>query len=184
MNKYVRATICVPCGMIKMLGTKLFHFSSFSGPLFCLVSPYSEITMDRGSKLIIGKQFKMRDGAKIRVRQGAICHIGNNSSINSNNMIACHERIEIGSNVQFSPNVQIYDHDHDYKTEGGIKTGKYTTAPIVIGNNVWIGSNSVVLKGTTIGDNCVIGAGSVINGDIPSNTVVVQKRVTMIKEVE
>ena len=103
MNKYVRAAVCVPCGMIKMAWTKLFHFRSFSGPLISLVSPHTEITIDGGAELRIGKNFKMRDGAKIRVRKGGTCIIGNNSSINSNNMIACHERIEIGDDVQLSP---------------------------------------------------------------------------------
>ena len=167
MNKYLRAAVCVPCGMVKMAWTKLFHFSSFSGPIISLVSPHTEITMDYGAELRIGKKFKMRDGAKIRVRKGAICVIGNNSSINSNNMIACHERIEIGDDVQLSPNVQVYDHDHDFRTEGGVKAGKFKTGAVKIGNNVWIGANTVILRGTEIGDNSVIGAGCVVKGIIP-----------------
>lgn len=180
MNKYVRAMYCVPCGMIKMACTKLCHLKNFNGPLISLVSPYSEISLDYGGKLQIGKNFKMRDGAKIRVRKGAECVIGNNTSINSNNMIACHEKIVIGSNVELSPNVQIYDHDHDFRAEGGIGEKKYKTSPIVIGNNVWIGANTVVLRGTTIGDNSVIAAGSIVKGNIPAKSVVIQKRNTSI----
>ncbi len=176
MNKYVRAAVCVPCGMIKMAWTKLFHFSSFSGPFISLVSPYTEITIDNGSELRIGKNFKMRDGAKIRVRKGATCIIGNNSSINSHNMIACHERIEIGDDVQLSPNVQIYDHDHDFRAEGGIKAQKFKTAPVRIGNNVWIGANTVILRGTELGDSCVVGAGCVVKGKYEAGSVIVQKR--------
>ena len=180
MNKYIRAAICVPFGMIKISWTKLFHYSSFKGPLISLVSPFSEITIDKGASLAIGKNFKMRDGAKIRVRKGAVCKIGNNSSINCNNMIACREKIEIGDNVQLSPNVQIYDHDHDYRTSGGIKAGKYRTDSVKIGNNVWIGANTVILRGTVLGDNCVIGAGSVIKGVFSSNSVIIQKRETEV----
>ena len=176
MNKYVRAAVCVPCGMIKMIWTKLCHPMSFSGPIISLISPLTEITMDRGAKLIIGKNFKMRDGAKIRVRKGATCIIGNNSSVNCNNMIACRERIEIGHDVQMSPNVQIYDHDHDFRAAGGIKSGKYRTAPVKIGNNVWIGANTVILRGTEIGDNCVIGAGCIMKGKYKEGSVIIQKR--------
>lgn len=183
MNKYVRAAICVPCGMIKMAWTKLFHLGNFSGPVLSLISPYTEITMDKGAKLRIGSNFKMRDGAKIRVRSGASCIIGNNTSINSNNMIACHESIEIGNNCQFSPNVQIYDHDHDFRDDGGLNAMKYRTAPIKIGDNVWIGANTVILRGSEIGDNCVVGAGSVIKGIFPAGSVIVQKRSTEIWEV-
>lgn len=178
MNKYVRAAVCVPCGIIKMALTKIFHFSSFDGPLISLISPLSEITIDRGAKLKIGRNFKMRDGAKIRVRKGAVCIIGNNSSVNCNNMIACRERIEIGDNVQLSPNVQIYDHDHDYRAAGGVKAGKYRTSPVKIGNNVWIGANTVILRGTEIGNNCVIGAGCVLKGKYIDGSVVLQKRET------
>lgn len=182
MNKFLRAAVCLPTGAIKMAFNKLFHPLAFKGPFVCLVSPFSEITIT-GGKLSIGKSFRMRDGAKIRVRKGAECVIGNNSSINSNNMIACHERIIIGDNVQFSPNVQIYDHDHDYRAEGGLKAMKYKTSPIEIGNNVWIGANTVILRGTKLGDNCVVGAGSIIKGEFPPNSVIVQKRITDLKQV-
>lgn len=184
MNKYVRAVVCVPCGMIKMAWTKLLHFSFFSGPVISLVSPHTEITLDSKAELRIGNDFKMRDGAKIRVRKGGKCIIGNNSSVNSNNMIVCHERIEIGNNVQLSPNVQIYDHDHDFRAKGGVKAGEFKTTPVRIGNNVWIGANTVILRGTEIGDNCVIGAGSVIKGFFPAGSVIVQKRITEILERE
>lgn len=183
MNKYVRAVVCVPCGMIKMAWTKLFHLKSFSGPFISLVSPHTEISMDNEAKLKIGDNFKMRDGAKIRVRKGAVCKIGKNVSVNCNNMIACHECIEIGDDVQLGPNVQIYDHDHDFRAEGGLKAGKYKSSPVKIGNNVWIGANTVILRGTEIGDNCVIGAGSVLKGRVPASSIIIQNRVNEVKQI-
>ena len=182
MNKYLRAAVCVPFGMIKIAWTKLFHFKSFSASVISLISPYTEITMDRKSKLIIGRNFKMRDGSKIRVRKNAKCMIGKNTSLNCNNMIVCHDKIEIGDDVMFGPNIYIFDHDHDYRAEGGTKAGKYKTSPIKIGNNVWIGANTMVLRGTEIGDNCVIGAGSVVKGKIGANTVLYQKRENVLNE--
>ena len=184
MNKYVRASVCVPCGMLKMTWTKLFHFASFSGPMMCLVSPHTEITMDPGAELRIGKRFKMRDGAKIRVRKGGKCIIGDNTSINSNNMIACHERIEIGCNCQFSPNTQIYDHDHDFRDPKGISAMRYNTTPVIIGDNVWIGANVVILRGTVIGDNSVVAAGSIVKGSYPAGSVIIQKRIADIQSNE
>ena len=169
MNKFVRAAICVPCGFAKMALNKLFHPVNFNGPAICLISPFSEITIS-GGKLSIGKAFKMRDGAKIRVRKGAECIIGNKVSVNSNNMIACHERVVIGDNVQLSPNVQIYDHDHDFRAKEGLAALKYKTSPVIIGN-------------TKIGDNCVVGAGCVLKGEYPANSVIVQKRITDMKVV-
>lgn len=181
MNKYVHAAYCVPCGMVKMAWTKLFHVGSFKAPKVSMVSPLTEITLDKGGKLEIGNGFKMRDGAKIRVRKGAVCKIGRNTSINCNNMIACHKRVIIGDDVQFSPNVQIYDHDHDFRVEGGVKAGKYKTGTIEIGNNVWIGANTIILRGTKIGNDAVIAAGSIVKGEIPEGAVFVQKRVNEIR---
>ena len=174
MNRIAHAAFCVPFGMIKMVFIKALHFNSFTAPTLSMVSPHTEITIDKGAKLHIGNRFKMRDGAKIRVRNGAACTIGDNVLINSNNILACREKIEIGNGCELGPNVQIYDHDHDFRTEGGIKAGKYKTSPVKIGDNVWVGANTVVLRGTEIGDNCVIAAGSVLKGTFPANSVVVQ----------
>lgn len=182
MNKYLRGVIVIPAGTIKMLWMKLFHLKDFSGPFICQISPHTEITLDWGGRLHIGNGFKMRDGAKIRVRRGAICEIGDNTAINSNNVIACREEVRIGSNVQLSPNVQIYDHDHDFRANGGIIEGKYRTAPVIIGDNVWIGCNSVILRGSNIGNNCVIGAGCIIKGNIPDNSLIIQKRESEIRQ--
>jgi acetyltransferase-like isoleucine patch superfamily enzyme len=181
MNKYVHAAYCVPFGILKMAWTKLFHIGSFKGPLISMVSPLTEISLDNGGTLEIGEKFKMRDGAKIRVRRGSVCRIGRNTSMNSNNMIACRERVIIGDNVQFSPNVLVYDHDHNFRTEDGVKAGKYNTASIEIGNNVWIGANTIILRGTKIGDNTVIAAGSIVKGIVPAGVVFIQKRVQKIE---
>ena len=181
MNKYLRALIVIPTGAVKMGLNKLWHGKDFSGPMMCQISPLSEITFDRGGELRIGAGFKMRDGAKLRVRKGAVCTMGKNVSINSGNVINCQNSITLGDNVILSPNVQIYDHDHDYACEGGIAAGKYITGPVEIGSNVWIGANCVILRGTKIGDNCVIGANSVVKGEIPANSVVYQKRENILK---
>lgn len=143
MNKYIRTAYCVPYGAFKMAWAKLFHFKSITGSIIGSISSFSEITMDSGAKLCIGK-IRMRDGTKIRVREGRNCVIGNNVSVNSNNMIACHESVKIDDNVQFSPNVQIYD--HGLGGIGGITAMKYKTVPVKIGNNVLIGANTVIVQ--------------------------------------
>lgn len=180
MNRYVRAAYSVPFGLLKMGWTKLFHPLGFKGSFFSMISPLTEITLDRYATLKIGKGFKMQSGAKIRVRNDSSLIIGDNVYVNHGCIITCHDNIHIGSNVQFSPNVLVYDHDHDFRAPEGIKSNKYSTAPISIGDNVWIGANSVILRGTIIGDNCVIAAGYVIKGEYLSNTVIIQKRETQM----
>ena len=138
---------------------------NFKGPLVSMASPLTEISLDYGGKLKIVEKFRMRNGA--------VCKIGRNISVNCNNMIACRERTVIDDDVHFSPKVQIYDHDHDYRAEGGVKAGKYKTAPVEIGNNVWIGVDTIILRGTKIGDNAAIGDGSVVKGEVPAGAVLV-----------
>lgn len=183
MNKYIRAIVIVPFSAVKVLWIKLFHIKSFCAPIVCMISPFTEISIDLGAKLSIGKMFKMRDGAKIRVRKGAQCTIGDNTSVNSNNIIACREKIVIGDNVQLSPNVQIYDHDHDFRHIDGLKANHFKTSPVIIGDNCWIGANSIILKGTVLGNNCVVGAGCIVKGEFLDNSVVIQKRETTINNL-
>lgn len=176
MNKIVRALIHIPTAVLKLTWLKLTHPKEFQGSLVCALSPLTEISLDRGGRLRIGRKFRMRSGACLRVRRGAVCTIGENVSLNSSNIVACRESVTIGDNVQFSPNVQIYDHDHDFRAQGGIGAMEYKTAPVRIGSDVWIGANTVILRGTELGDGCVVGAGSVIKGKYPAGTVIVQKR--------
>ena len=75
--------------------------------------------------------------------------------------------IKLGNNVRIGPGVGLISANHSFDDyDLHLKTG-----PIVIGNNVWIGMNAVILPGVTIGDNVVVGAGSVVNMDIPSDTI-------------
>ena len=99
--------------------------------------------------------------------------IGDRFGINNYSRIVAHEKIEIGENVTIGQMVSILDHDHNYTLNGDdMELSGYNTSPISIGNNVWIGDKSTVLKGVTIGDNVVIGANTLVNKDVPNNCVI------------
>lgn len=129
--------------------SKLFHFKGagvwIEAPFFC----------DYGSNISIGK----------------------NTFVNTNCMFLDNHTITIGENGLVAPYVQIYTADHPVKaSERIIQNGdnsRYLTRakPVVIGNNVWIGGNSIIFPGVTIGDNVTIGAGSVVTRDIPDNVL-------------
>jgi acetyltransferase-like isoleucine patch superfamily enzyme len=178
MKKYIRAGICVTYSLIKFYVIKLFHIKDFKFTALNLVSPFTEIEIDKKARLSLGKMVRIRSGSRVIVRNGAQVKIGENTSLNHGCMVISHEKISIGKGVQFGPNVLIYDHDHDFRAENGLKELKYKTSPVEIGNNVWIGANVVILRETKIGDNCVIGAGSVIKGEYAANMVIMQKRKT------
>lgn len=178
MKKYIRAGIYFIYSLIKFSFMKIFHIKGFQFTIFNLISPFTEIEVGKKSILKIGRMVRMRSGCKVCVRKGAEVKIGDNTSLNNGCIIICHESISIGKNVQFGPNVLIYDHDHDFRVANGLKKLKYKTSPVRIGENVWIGANTVILRGTIIGDNCVIAAGSIISGEFSSDKVIIQKRET------
>lgn len=81
-------------------------------------------------------------------------------------------RITIGDDTQIGPNVQLLTPTHPVDPEP--RREKWEAAqPIMIGNNVWLGGGVIVLAGVTIGDNTVVGAGSVVTKDLPANVVAV-----------
>lgn len=174
MNTKLRIMFFLPIGAAKMGLNKLMHGKKFSGHPACMCSPFSEISVDRGGEAHIGKMLRLRDGAKIRVRKGAYFSIGEDSYVNSNVIITCRDRITIGTSARLSPGVQIYDHDHDFSCAGGMHANKFKTSPVEIGNNVWLGANVVVTRGSKIGDNCVVGSNTVVRGTIPPDTILYQ----------
>lgn len=99
--------------------------------------------------------------------------IGKQFGINRYSRIVAHDQIDIGDNVTIGQMVSILDHDHKYKMErGALQLEDYVTAPVTIGNNIWIGDKCTILKGVTIGDNVVVGANTLVHKDVPSGVVI------------
>ena len=108
--------------------------------------------------------------------------IGENFYSNHNLVILDCNKVKFGDNVFIGPNCGFYTAGHpiDATTRNqGLEYAK----PITIGNNVWFGGNVCVLPGVTIGDNVVIGAGSVVNKDIPSNCVAVGNPCKVMRKI-
>lgn len=161
---------------------KVLKGSSFESGIIQRISPNVVLEFNKGSKVTLGMHVRIHSGSKVKVRQGAELTIGDNVKINYYCIIACQDKISIGAGTEFGPSVYIYDHDHDYKKGFSADSNKesFKKAPIEIGKNCWIGANTLILRGTKIGDNVVIGAGCVVKGEIPSGVVLVQKRETSI----
>lgn len=120
----------------------------------------SELIPNSGEGLIIQPPFYCDYGTNIE--------IGENVFFNFNCVVLDVMAVKIGSRTLLGPNVQIYTATHpiDYKERA---SGLEYAKPIKIGEDVWIGGSSVICPGVTIGDRTVIGAGSVITKNIPSD---------------
>lgn len=108
--------------------------------------------------------------------------VGDNFYANHNCVILDCAEVKFGDNVFIGPNCGFYTAGHPLDAETR-NSGLEYAKPITVGNDVWIGGNVCVMPGVTIGDNVVIGAGSVVTKDIPSGMVAVGNPCKTVKKV-
>nr|WP_195932269.1 sugar O-acetyltransferase [Turicibacter sanguinis] len=117
-----------------------------------------------------------------RCDYGYNIEIGENFYSNYNCTILDCTKVTIGNNVLFAPNVSLFTAGHPI--DATLRAQEYEYAfPITIGNDVWIGGNTVINPGVTIGSNVVIGSGSVITKDIPSNCIAAGNPCRVIRDI-
>lgn len=169
--------------MVANLFHKIFYIIKFGSRL-----EGNKFSVGKTTNIKISKTGKIKIGKVILNENSFICASGfgriiinDNVTINRNTIIVSKSEITIGEGTSIGPNVCIYDHDHTITTHGFVKD-QFVSEKIVIGNNVWIASNVTILKGTKIGDNSIIGAGTVLKGIIPDNSIVYTMRKLVIKE--
>ena len=113
---------------------------------------------------------------------GCNTHFGNNVYANFNLTLVDDVDIYVGDSVMFGPNVTVATAGHPILPELREKMYQYNM-PIHIGKRCWIGAGAVILPGVTIGDDTVIGAGSVVTKDIPANVVAVGNPCRVLREI-
>lgn len=145
-------------------------------------------SMKKEREKIIRKLFG-RTGKSFLIEQPFFCdygyniEIGENFYMNVNCVILDGAKVVFGDNVFIAPNCGFYSAGHPLDVEQRNKGLEYAY-PIRIGNNVWIVAGVSVLPGVSIGDNSVIGAGSVVNKDIPSGVLAVGNPCKVIRELD
>ncbi|NND34355.1 MAG: acyltransferase [Saprospiraceae bacterium] len=159
------------CSVIRYYVMCLYHYNRFRGSAMSMVGRKNAIYLEKGSSMKWGGRVILNDHNFIQVK--GHLQIGGGFGMNSFGRIVAHDNISIGTHVTIGQMVAILDHDHDYRLiNDKLQLEGYITAPIRIGNNVWIGDKCTILKGVNIGDNVVIGAHSLVNKDVPSNSIV------------
>ena len=118
----------------------------------------TQFFMADNTTLTVNGNFSFYEGCEVTLATGSSLSL-QNGYLNDNSTIVCSSEISIGNNTMISNSVIIQDSDFHAIVREGFKK----TAPIKIGDNVWIGVRSVILKGVSIGDGCVVAAGSVVN---------------------
>ena len=166
----------------KLKGVKLLGFSLFAGWPYVTKNSNSIIKIGKGCRFM-SKSWGNLIGLNHRcilstADKNAKLIIGDNCSF-SGVSIRCYKEIVFGHSVRCGANVLIMDGDgHPDDPRAG------KSKPIHIGNNVWIGTDVRIMKGVTIGENTLIGAGSIVTKDIPANVVAVGAPCRVIRNLD
>lgn len=130
-------------------------------------------------------------GKNVWIEAPFYCDYGENISIdegtfiNVNCVFIDNNKIKIGKNCLLAPYVQIYTASHPIHSDQRIVDGSYITStmPVAVGDHVWIGGNTVIFPGVSIGSHSTIGAGSVVTKDIPDHTLAYGNPCKIIKSI-
>ncbi|WP_025725015.1 sugar O-acetyltransferase [Acholeplasma granularum] len=133
-------------------------------------------------EILGGHKTNLKITAPVFFDYGINTYVGKNFYANFNCIFLDVSTITIGDNVMFGPRVGLYTATHPIDSEvrsSGLEYG----LPITIGNNVWIGGDATINPGITIGDNTIIGSGSVVIKDIPSNCIAAGNPCKVIRKI-
>ncbi len=158
------------------------------------INGFSVIFSFKGSSIVFGKGITINSNflsnlvglyqrTIIIARYGGKIFIGDDCGI-SGSTIYSMKNITIGNNVLIGSNCKIIDNDfHSLNAENRLnqEVCDIKKKPIIIGEGCFIGSNSIILKGTELGKNCVVGAGSVVSGKFPDNVIIAGNPAKIIK---
>ena len=165
--------------MERLKGDKM-RFRQFLGYIFYygigkhLPKSSSFFKLGKGFRRMCGKLLLEKCGKKVNIEKGAVfsrkCTLGNFSGIGVNAEIGV---AYIGNNVMMGPNCKIISQNHCFeKTDIPMcQQGNGPVEPVTINDDVWIGSNVIILPGCEIGEGCVIGAGSVVTKSTPPYSI-------------
>lgn len=140
---------------------------------------HNRVCLSSSGTLEIGNGCEFKKNVDLQANSGCL-HIDDGVFINSDSLLVACDSISVGSGTAIGNGVKIYDHDHVFVAEGEQPWNQTTTEPVTIGKNCWIGANTVILRGTRIGDNCVVGAGCILKGTYPAHSKIIQKRETTV----
>lgn len=146
------------------------------------IGPGVRVSVTSPGRLSVGSGGVLQANVTLQVR-GHLA-IGPDAFIGEGTVIVARDEILIGRDVLIAEHVTIRDQNHAYG--GALPTSKsgFVTAPIRIGDNVWLGAKVTVLKGVSIGNNVVVGANSVVTRDLPDNVVAVGAPARVVRAID
>jgi acetyltransferase-like isoleucine patch superfamily enzyme len=148
------------------------------------IRPGVRLEVGPAARLRLGRWSWLGDGTKLRVHEGEVS-IGAKSVLGQECTISCYQRISIGRECMVADRSMLIDFDHVIDdVEQPIRKQGIRKCAVDIGHNVWLGYGVCVLRGVSVGDNCVIGASAVLTANAPANAVLagIPARVIRMRE--
>jgi acetyltransferase-like isoleucine patch superfamily enzyme len=170
-------------GLVRNIVLRLEYPAMRGNPLFFIdggavvdVGPDATISIGRG--VSIQRDFTGYFAGRVDIGEGVY--------INRGVYLDARHDVRIGRHCLIAEGVSIHDADHEFGevagTGGPAHSRTFHSAPIRIGDNVWIGTKATILKGVTIGDNAVVAAHAVVTRDVPANTLVAGVPARLVKQ--
>ena len=137
----------------------------------CFVGRGVTFEIGRSATLVLGRWSWIGQGTKIRVHEGRVS-IGAKSVLGQECTISAYQRVEIGRECILADRVMLIDFDHGVvEVERPIRVQGIYKRDVRVGHNAWIGYGACILRGVSIGNNCVVGTSAVVTASLPDNAV-------------
>jgi acetyltransferase-like isoleucine patch superfamily enzyme len=137
----------------------------------CFVCPGVKLEIGRGATLHLGRWCWLGHGTKIRVHEGEVS-IGAKTVIGQECTVSAYQHVSIGRECIVADRVMLIDFDHGVvEVERPIRLQGIYKRDVRVGNNAWLGYGACILRGVTVGDNCIVGTSAVVTRDVPDNAV-------------
>ena len=131
----------------------------------------ARVVVRNARHLTLGTRVEIEHDVFLKIIDGSL-QVGDFTFIGRGCEIDVAQSVTIGAHTLLAPNVFITDHTHNHARAQRLDEQGNRTAPVVIGNDAWIGAHAVVLAGVTIGDGAIVGAGAVVTKDVAPYAIV------------
>lgn len=170
-------------------GVKIYNKSNFTFGSGCTIEKQSTVDCYSKKPIMFGNSVKIGAFSTISTtshlsKYGIGLTIGNNSAIGEYAYFGCSGGVTIGEDVIMGQFISFHSENHNFDDQKKlIREQGVTSAGIVLGNNIWVGSKVTFLDGCKVGNNSVVAAGAVVKGEFPSNVVIGGVPAKVIKEL-
>lgn len=176
----IRAVFLILYNIFRIFLNRINHPRQFKVHWMQRISPLCSLKLFRHGVIKMGRNCELSAYCDFEVHGNGLLEIGEGTYFNRFCLISCHDGVTVGKNCMFGPGVKIFDNNHRYSPATGV-CSQLNTAPIIIGDNSWVCSDAVILKGAKIGKNCVIGAGCIVRGVVEDGKVMMCVQQTEIR---